>query len=226
MAKFEKRIEAHALRRSGKSIKNIAELLNVSKGTASIWCRDIELTSKQKEVLTRNQIKAGLKGRIIGAETNRKKKQENIKKQEAEAEKLVGKLTERDKLMLGIGLYWGDGVKVHNSATALVNSNPDILLFARDWFEQLGVLRSEFCPYIYISEAHRSREQVIRKFWSKHLSIPPEQFNKVTFLKGRPKKVYENHDSYYGVVALRVVRSASLKYKILGLIKASQKMSG
>lgn len=163
---------------------------------------------------------------MIGAETNRRKKQENIKKQEAVAEKLVGKLTERDKSMLGIGLYWGDGVKKGGSGAAIVNSNPDILLFARDWFEQLGVPRSEFYPYIYISEIHRPREGLIREFWSKCLDIPLEQFNKVTFLKGRPKKVYENHDSYYGVVALRIVRSVSLRYKILGLIKASQKMSG
>jgi len=226
MAKFKEKIQAHKLRRKGRSIKSIADELSVSKGTASIWCRDIELTQKQRDLLTRNQIKAGLKGRMIGVETNKRKKQENIKKQEDQARKLVGKLTKRDKLMLGIGLYWGDGVKAERSNTALVNSNLEILLFARNWFEQLGVSRSEFSPYICISEIHRPREHIIREFWSKHLEIPLSQFNKVTFLKGRPKKVYENHDSYYGVVALRVVRSTSLKYKILGLIKASQKMSG
>ena len=133
---------------------------------------------------------------------------------------MIRSLTKRDKLMLGIGLYWGEGVKASTSGTAIVNSDPAVILFARNWFEQIGVKRSEFNPYIYVSEIHKPRERIIRAFWSGYLDIPSDQFHDVIFLNGRPVKVYENHDSYYGVLALRVSRSTTLKYRILGLIKA------
>ncbi len=220
MAKTKERLLARKLRREGESIKSISKRLEVSSGSVSIWCEDLVLSQEQKQKLHERQIKAGHKGRMMGAEMNRRKKMENIALQEKSAHEIIGRMTKRDRLMLGIGLYWGEGVKGRSSGTALVNSDPSVILFARDWFEQLGVKRSEFNPYIYVSELHRKREHKIRKFWSNLLSIPPRQFSKVIFLKGRREKIYENHDSYFGVLALRIARGTTLRYKIMGLIKA------
>lgn len=220
MAKTSEKLIARKLRQRGSSIKDIAKKLGVSSGSVSIWCEDVLLSPIQKKRLFLKQVNAGHKGRIMGAEANKRKKIENVVNQEKIASTMVGRLSERDKLMLGIGLYWGEGVKAGSSGTALVNSDPSVILFARDWFEQLGVKRSEFNPYIYVSEVHKSREHIIQKFWSDYLSIPVEQFNKIIFLKGRPKKKYNNYDTYYGVLALRVSRGTTLRYKIMGLIKA------
>lgn len=143
------------------------------------------------------------------------------------ARNMISKLSIRDKLMLGIALYWGEGTKaVHSSTTAITNSNPETVLFARNWFEQLGVERSMFQPYIFISETHRSREKIILRFWSRYLEIVPSQFAPIVFLKAKPKKIYENHNSYYGVVALRVRKGKVLKYLILGLIRACKEKAG
>lgn len=210
------------MRLKGVSIKAIAKKLNVSSGSVSIWCRDQQLSTEQKERLFQQQVKAGHKGRMMGAESNRRKKIDNIALQEKIAKTMIGRVTKRDKLMLGVGLYWGEGVKVNGGGTSLVNSDPSVILFARHWFEQLGVKRSDFNPYIYVSEIHKPREQLILAFWSDLLEIPKNQFNKVVFLKGRPRKKYENHDSYYGVLALRVARGTTLRYKIMGMIKASK----
>lgn len=87
MAKFEKRIKAHNLRRKGKSIKKIAEELDVAKSTVSLWCRDIVLTKLQEKRLRENQIRAGHRGRMIGAEMNKRKKEAEIEKQESDAKK-------------------------------------------------------------------------------------------------------------------------------------------
>lgn len=220
MAKFDKKIRAHELRRNGKSVSSIAETLGVAKSTVSVWCRDLKLTKLQKETLKRNQIAGGHKGRMIGAQINRQKKLDNITKQERAARTLVGTLSKRDQLMLGIGLYWGEGAKSDGDPASVINSDPEIILMMRNWFENMGVRRTDFRPYIFISEMHRPREKQVVSFWSHYLGIPKAQFNNVTFLKGRPKKVYENHDSYYGVLALRIRKSSTLKYKILGLIKA------
>lgn len=222
MAKTDEKLQALKLRRQGVSINAIASRLKVSKGSVSIWCRDIQMSLAQQERLTLAKIKAGHKGRMMGAESNRQKKRDNIATQEALAKKMVGKMSKRDRFMLGIGLYWGEGVKSGASGTALVNSDPSVILFARDWFEQLGVQRCDFNPYIYISEIHKPRSKIILDFWSNLLSVPENQFNKIIFLKGRPKKKYENYDSYYGVLALRVARGTTLRYKIIGLIQASK----
>lgn len=226
MAKPKERMKSLEMRRSGRSIRDIATALGVSRGSVSVWCRDVELTPSQRDKLTREQIKSGNKGRLIGANMNRQKRLDSIAKQEEIARKMIGKLTSRDKFMLGIALYWGEGTKASGTTTAITNSDPETILFARNWFEQMGVSRSAFCPYIFISEHHRHREMGIVQFWSKLLEIPKKQFANVTFLKGRPKKIYENHDSYYGVLALRVRKSGDLKYRVLSLIKMCKENAG
>ena|SRR3989338_333236 len=227
MAKFELRLQAHRLRRQGMSIKSIAKVLGVSSGSVSVWCQDIILTAKQRDALTKSQIKAGLRGRIKGAETNRQKRLTQIAQYEKEATDVVDVLSLRDTLMLGLGLYWGEGVKSRSGQASLVNSDPATILFAMKWFQEcLGVPKEDFRPYIYISEIHRGREEKIIKFWSKYLGLPRVYFHDIIFIKGRPKKVYENHNSYYGVVALRVRRGTGLKYRILGLLKACKEDVG
>lgn len=221
MAKPKKRLQALELRRRGMSIGTIAKTLGVSKGSVGPWCLSVVLTPIQRRRLQKLQIAAGHRGRILGAEMNRQKRLARIAYYEKEAEKLVAPFSKRDMLMLGIGLYWGEGVKSRSGSPAVVNSDPSLVLFAKRWFENcLGVKKEDFNPYIYISEHHRSRERKIMRFWSTLLQIPPSQFNRIIFLKGRPKKVYENHDSYYGVLTLRVRKGSELKYRVLGFIKA------
>jgi predicted XRE-type DNA-binding protein len=218
MSKSLKKLQALTLRRKGMSIKDIAKKLEVTQSSVSVWCRDIELTDAQRRRLVQKQIAAGHKGRMLGAESNRQKRLRAIESEEGIAKRQLGTLSRRDLFMLGVGLYWGEGVKSGGS-TAIVNSDPRIVRCARDWFEYLGVSRSSFRPYIFISEVHKDRSDRILSYWSTHLDIPIAQFNNITFLKGRRSKVYENHDSYYGIVALRVRRGTNLKYRILGLIK-------
>lgn len=215
MAKFEKRLEARILRREGWSIRNIALHLDVSKASASLWCRDIELTKEQKEKF----IADGHRGRLLGAETNKRKKQYRIEQCNAEALKIVGHLSERDRFIVGIALYWGEGSK--KSKMSFVNSEPALALFMLRWFQEfMGVKKEDFMPRIFINEMHRSRAEKVLIFWSDYLGLEREQFSKIVFLKMKAKKVYENYDNYYGVLALGARNSALLKYRILGLIDA------
>lgn len=74
MAKFKEKLKAREFRRKGVSIIEIAKKLGVSKGSVSLWCQDIRLTDEQKNKLQAGSIKGGYKGRMIGAEMNRRKK--------------------------------------------------------------------------------------------------------------------------------------------------------
>ncbi|PJE64924.1 MAG: hypothetical protein COU90_00200 [Candidatus Ryanbacteria bacterium CG10_big_fil_rev_8_21_14_0_10_43_42] len=219
MAKSREKLRALQLRRRGKSIKEIANLLNVSKSSASVWCRNINLTSRQASALKKNMIQAGHLGRMRGAETNRKKKQDVIDYFTESAKKEIQQLSKNEFLIAGLCLYWGEGSK--KSKLSFSNSDPHMISFMFEWFQVcMDVKKEEFMPRIFINAIHGPRIKEVLTFWSDLLELPEEQFYKPILLKERPKKIYENHDSYYGVLALGVSQGSRLKYKILALIEA------
>ncbi len=226
MAKFQEKIKAQQLRREGWSINTIVKKLNVSKGSVSSWCQEITLTKKQKEILKRNAIEAGHNGRMIGANMNRKKKLEKIKFYEKSGVEVIKKMSKRDLFMTGLGLYWGEGVKSDKSSLAFVNSDQEAILFMYKWFNVVfGIKKEEFMPRIFINEMHKPRINKVLKFWSNLLELPIEQFGNPVLLKMKQKKVYENYENYYGVLSLKVRKSSELKYKILGLLKATKELN-
>ena len=220
MAKVQEKLQALQMRRQGNSIKDIASTLQVSKGSVSLWCQDIVLSHKQKQHLKQKQIQAGSVGRNMGAQINKQKRLNTIAEYKKTGIQNIGSTSNRDLLLLGIGLYWGEGVKSRSGMAAIVNSDPGVIKVAKQWFQTcFSVKNDDFRPYIYISAHHHKRKAAILEFWRLELHIPIDQF-KIILLHNRPKKVYENHDQYYGVLHLRVQKSSNLKYQIIGLIDA------
>jgi len=128
-------------------------------------------------------------------------------------------LSQRDLFLLGLGLYWGEGVKSNTGIATLVNSDPGIVAMGKEWFMScLGVSLQDFRPYIYVSIQYKNSSGKITSFWSKILNIPKDQF-KVIIIKNTSKKIYHNHKEYFGVLQLRVRKGTDLKYRILGLIE-------
>lgn len=218
MAKVQERLKARALRRRGKSVKEIAKLLSEAPSSVSNWVRDIVITDAQREQLRRRRIKGGYVGRMRGAEVNRLLKLTRIDNAAQVARSSITSLSKTDLFFLGLGLYWGEGVKAASSAPAVVNSDARILQVMVRWFREcLAIEPERFRPYIFISEDHRDRERQLLAYWSKALDIPSKQFGSVTFLK-KNKKIYENRDVYYGVLALRILKGTDMKYRILAYI--------
>lgn len=206
------------MRRKGRSIKEIAEEVGVSPRTISGWVRDIVLTESQKQTLRDNQIAAGHRGRMMGAEMNRNKKLERIDSARTDAVTLIPSLTPEALFYIGLGLYWGEGSKTESSSLAVTNSDPQVIRLMSRWFiECLEIGKERFMPRVFISDTHRDREEIILKFWAKELDIPSTQFRKTVFLD-KGKKIYENRDSYYGVLALRVAKGGDIRHKILACI--------
>lgn len=128
-------------------------------------------------------------------------------------------LSQRDILLVGTGLYWGEGSKGRKLNFA--NSNPAVLKVIKRWFTEVLLVPSKnFLVRVSIHESHRDRYMKVQKFWERVLKLPARQFYKPTFLRTIQKKVYENRETYYGVVSLRIRKSTTLQYRILGLIKA------
>ncbi len=224
MSKSIEKLQALKLRRQGWSIKDIATELKISRGSASLWCQGIQLTTLQKEKLKAKQIAAGSAGRQKGVEMNRKKRVDAITEAGNWAEQKIKEVRTSDLFFLGLGIYWGEGVKSRSGQATVVNSDPYILKVMLRWFEEcLEIPRSDFRPYVYVASQHKSRGHIIMKYWENELDLPREQFKSTIYLEQRPKQRYENHDNYYGVVALRVAKSTNLKYRILALLKTVSK---
>ncbi|OGF65255.1 hypothetical protein A2Z53_02665 [Candidatus Giovannonibacteria bacterium RIFCSPHIGHO2_02_42_15] len=154
MAKSDKRLLALKFRRQGWSIKHIARHLKVAKSTASIWCRDLVLTPRQKSVLVEKAIKAGHYGRMKGANYNKEKKEQITQFFKDEGIKKISIISDREFLISGLSLYWAEGSK--KDKLSFVNTEPGMILFMYKWFsEVMGVKKEDFMPRIFINEIHR-----------------------------------------------------------------------
>jgi transposase-like protein len=225
MAKSLEKLQAVSLRRKGESIKEIARKLEVSIGSVSAWTRDIELTDAQRAFLTNRQIAAGHSGRMKGTEANKEKKRIRMRLAADEALQKIQSISSNELFFLGLGLYWGEGVKSVNGSLSVTNSDPKVIQIMIRWFtECFHIEKQDLMPRVYISDLHRDREEIITKFWIKTLRIPRAQFRKMIFLD-KGKKIYENRDVYYGVLTLRVAKGKDTLYKVLSQITRAAEVS-
>ncbi len=225
MAKSKEKIKARELRQQGKSIKELAKFLRVSKGSVSIWCRDIILTAEQIENLQKRiATKGSYEARLKGARIQHERRLKQIKQLYEDGFKLVGSLSERDLLLIGAGLYWGEGMKKEGRAR-IANSDPEIIKFMVNWFQSIwGISKDQLTPSILINEIHKKRVHEVEQYWSRLLNIPLDQFTKTTFIKAKNKKIYKNFQEHYGTLIVSVRKGSDLRHKINGLIAAlSQK---
>ena len=217
MAKSLDKIEARRFRRKGRSIKDIAKLLGVSKSTVSLWCSDIELTQKQIEALHRKMVKASYKGRLKGARVQKQRRLQKISHYQKEGGKDIGIINDRDLLLFGLGLYLGEGNK-HGNNFQFVNSSPDVIRIMIRWLRLFGIGSKDFYCNIIINEVHHKRISDVQKRWMDITGFSHQQFKKTVLIKSVSKKVYENHNNHLGTFILRVYKSSDLLYKVLGLM--------
>ncbi len=217
MAKFTEKIKARELRLGGESIKVIAKQLGVSKSTVSLWCLDIELTAEQVESLNKRKSTGGYAGRMLGANMQKERKRLHIQALNEEGVRRMHDLSLESLLMLGLGLYFGEGNKGHEFQ--FTNSNPGLIKFVIMWLERcFEVVREDIYCRVLINQIHSERTSIVERRWSEILSVPLLQFRKTTLIKVANKKIYQNHDSHLGTLALRVCKSTILQRQLLGLM--------
>lgn len=223
MAKVTEKAKAISLRKQGCSVSEIVKRVRVSKSTVSLWCRDISLTKEQQENLRAKMVLAGSSGRQKGADVNRNHKEKQQKEKEEEAQKVVGRLSKREKIILFLGLYWGEGSKNRERKFVFTNSDVSAVLCVMKSLQVLGVHRDDFVVAVYINESHKDRVSVVESFWLDALDLERSQMRKTIFVTTKTRKQYENRDNYFGVVRLMVKKSSKLKDFTMGGIKHLKK---
>lgn len=219
MAKFDLRIKARELRAKGQSVKTIAQELGVAKSTASLWVRDIILSVEQMENLLQNSLKGAELGRLRSALLQKERRLKIIEEAKEFGKNTLANITDREFLIAGLALYWGEGSK-KSREFSFCNSDPEMVKFLILWLKKaFNVELKDLKCSVGINEIHLDREELVRRYWSDILKVPLIQFTKTSFKKTNNKKIYQNHEDHYGTIRVKVARSGNIYYKTIGLIE-------
>lgn len=89
-----------------------------------------------------------------------------------------------------------------------------------NWLDKcFGISKDRLYCAVGINEIHKNREEIVKQYWSKTTGISLNQFKKTSFKKVRNKKIYDNFDTHYGTLTVKVTKPAQLHYDVLGLIE-------
>src|SRR3990167_8115058 len=135
--------QAKSLRNRGKSIYDIAKILGLNPTTISYWCRDIKLSKSLIQKISDNGKKKTMVAMLVYTEKQRIERLSRQRKERMRGKRLLGKLSSRDLMIVGLGLYWGEGYKGSDGELGFTNSNPDIIKFYLSWLSLLCVPRED-----------------------------------------------------------------------------------
>ncbi len=220
MAKPQEKIQALALRREGWPLKHIAKKLGLSSGTVHLWCQTVQLTKEQEEAIDGN---AKIACRAALRRANQKARENRLQRRQedaASAQLLLGDLSERDLLMVGVGLYWGEGDKGRDTV-GVVNMDPALLRVTLAWFRMLGVCTENIVAKIQIAPGHDV--QTAEAWWSQQVGIPRTQFRK-TLVKVSPTSQLKTKKTVYFGSLLIAVYDTRLNAKIKAMINCLHRL--
>lgn len=222
MVKLEEKKRARKLRQKGESIKGIAKRLKVSPASVHKWCRNIRLTSFQRQKLDQRAFNALQKGRKKAAQHQRQKRLEELRELKLKGIKKIGNLDKREFFIAGVALYWAEGFK-KDSRLGFANSDPKMVKFFLKWLIESGVPKKDIRLRVGLNISHRSRAEEVEKYWSKLTGIPLSQFQKPFFQNFKWKKKFKEPEKYFGVLRIRANKQRRLFREIHGYIEGLKK---
>lgn len=211
---------ATQLRLAGKSYNEIKNTLNLpSKGTLSFWFKDLILTPQAKKLLASNIQKATERGLT---DFNRKRSARIIKENDYARQsglRQIKRLTNRELMLIGAALYWGEGTKYHKERTAaLVFTNSDavmVRLYMRFIRKIFKISEERIRAGIQIHD--NVDEMLARQYWAHVMGVPIDRFyithqaSKASLKKRNPRTLP------YGTVSIRV-HYREIFYTVMGMI--------
>lgn len=211
---------AFSLRLLGYSYSRIQKTLGLkSKGTLSLWLKDLALTEKAKSLLEKNNQRAHDRG-LFAFNANRTKSiiVEN-KKFIEEGSHLIEKLDHKGLLIIGVILYWAEGTKSEKCNQGLSFSNSDPMMisyFVKFLEESLKINKEKITGGIHVYP--NSDVKQAKKYWSKITGIPEEKFYIITqvSMSSQGKRPYNKLP--HGTAVIRV-SGRKYFYQMKGMIE-------
>lgn len=208
--KLSEKIEAIQLRKTGKSYNEILGKINVSKGTLSLWLRDIELTAAQEKELYVNRKQ---KNAYKLAKLSQKKRIERTRIIMEEAKIELNEFSLDSLFLAGLMLYWAEGDKSEKiEIVKFSNSDPAMIQLMMRWFRKICKVKKErirIALHIHDLLSNKKAE----KYWSKITNIPLTQFHK-TYIK--PTSLGHRRNILYNGTCVIRISDKNLFRKIKG----------
>ena len=126
-AKDDLRETAVAMRKEGRSYREIREVVGVSKSTLSLWLRDVPLSEDQRQALALRSPE-GATRRAVAIRASAAQRRTTI---ESEARAQIACLSESELFVAGVVAYWAEGAKNKpwrtGARVSFLNSDPGMI---------------------------------------------------------------------------------------------------
>ena len=181
MSKYPVELKERALnlRKRGYSVKEIAQNLNVAKGTSSLWVRDVVLGAAAQKRLHQRRLLGYYKAALRWGD--KKLREETLQKRFAQQITANISINQDSCALYTALLFWCEGGKMERGTLRIINSDPQListfLFLLRRAFD---VREHKFRVRLHLHEYHNDKRQ--KEFWSKTTRIPIKKFYK-TFRK-------------------------------------------
>ena len=206
--KLKEKEQARNLRKEGYSLKQISQQLKVSKGSVSVWVRDVKLSDDLIKKLVNTRF-----GNTYTRDYFKKIRE----KYQQEGRELI---KDCDKnFVAGLMLYWGEGRKGKN-AINLSNSDPDLLkfflIFLKTYF---NVQKKDITFNFQWYSGNGLTQEEVKNFWLKKLDLEESNLRKA-YIDYRPTLNLgrKTGKCLYGVGRINI-NSTEILHKIYGAIQ-------
>ncbi|MBI2888799.1 MAG: hypothetical protein HYY10_02660 [Candidatus Liptonbacteria bacterium] len=215
------------LRLGGKSYTEISQTLDVPKSTLSAWLSKVVLSPRANErIAARTREKS-----LISILRHNRQQTTAARKRASDTRKLaasfIGRLSDRDLLILGAALYWAEGYKrlkwrkgkeLTAHPVSLTNSDPFLVqAFLKFLRGNMGVHNEKIKAGVRIFQHHN--EQELLDFWQRITDIPRKNFTKTYVGISQSSKGKRPFNRLpYGTLQINV-SSTPLFHQIMGYIE-------
>ena len=208
--KLLEREEARRLRATGMTMPDIAAELGVSRGSVSLWTRDVAFRPSPRRRARRREPNAV-----------QRRKQAEIEELLEEGRRRIGELSEREFLVAGVALYAGEGAKT-DGVVRFANTDARMMAFFMAWFRRFFPIdESRLRVRVYLHEGLDL--EAATEFWSTVLGVPTTQFGTPYRAVADPSVRLNKHE--HGC-AYACYSSSSTHRAVMGLVAALLSSTG
>lgn len=190
------------LRQTGHSLPEIRKIVGRGNSTVFKYIQGVGILPDYIDIW---RVKQG---------GSKKRSELNWQRARAMAEKQFPKIGAKEKKIVLLSLYWGEGSR---SELCLSNTDPSLVKAYVECLKEFGVKKKELKATLRIYGDIDKNNAV--NFWSKVLCISKRQFGTTTVLSGKKKGKLK-----YGMCRVRVEKSGQrykVIYSMMELLKAS-----
>lgn len=220
-AKDDLHEKARDLRSRGYTYTEIAAELGVSKGSVSLWVRDLPRVGRISYEETRKRKAAGISEYWQAEGLRREARRQAVS---AAAASEICLLSNREILIAGAIAYWCEGTKSksyrRDDRVIFVNSDPGLIRFFLRFLTTAGITNDRIVCCVQIHETADAANA--QEFWQHLTGLDSGQFRRPSLKRHNPKTVRKNTGTdYHGCLVIYVRRSADLYRRIEGWASAA-----